>query len=188
MKNALILHGAGNNSQGNWFPWLKDELEKKGFKVWSPDLPNSDVPNQTDWLNVIFSQKNWKFDKDSIIIGHSSGATLILRILEKLPDKVKIDKSILVAGFVEKGTKKEFFHYKEGLLKTPFNWNKIKNSCNHFDFISSDNDRYQCGQDQGKIMQQNLGGELIIKKGQDHFNLEASPDYKKFPFILELVD
>lgn len=39
MKNALILHGAGNNHTGNWFLWLQEKLEKKDYKVWVPDLP-----------------------------------------------------------------------------------------------------------------------------------------------------
>lgn len=97
MQNALILHGAGNNSQGNWFPWLKHELENKGYKTWVPDLPNSATPKLKDWLKTIFSNKEWRFDKNSIIVGHSSGATLILRILEKLPNNVQIKKAILVA-------------------------------------------------------------------------------------------
>src|SRR3990167_7235550 len=104
MKNALILHGAGNNSQGNWFPWLKKELEKKGYKVWVPDLPNSDVPDVDSWLATIFANKDWKFNKESIIIGHSAGSTCILRLFEKLPSDIKINKAILVAGVVGLGT------------------------------------------------------------------------------------
>ena len=188
MKNALILHGAGNNHTGNWFPWLKIELEKKGYKVWSPDLPDSDIPNKEKWLNTIFSNNRWVFDEDSVIVGHSAGATLILRILEKLPKGTRINKAILVAGPINMGTKPEFFVYKKSLLSEPFNWEKIKSSCKSFYFICSDNDRYQCGVDQAKIMHENLGGELILKKGEDHFNLEKGPEYKEFPLVLELVE
>jgi len=187
MKNALILHGAGNNSQGNWFPWLKKELEKKGYKVWSPDLPNSDEPILKDWLETIFSNKDWQSNEDSIIIGHSAGATLILRILEKLPEGKQINKALLVAGVVELGTKPEFFQYKRGVVEKPFNWQKIKKSAKQFFFICSDNDPYQCGDDQGKIMHKHLGGKLIIKPGESHFNLEKGEQYKQFPFILELL-
>lgn len=126
VKNALILHGAGNNSKGNWFPWLKKQLEAKGYKVWSPELPNADIPIQKDWLGTIFSNKEWGFNKDSIIIGHSAGATLILRILERLPKGVKINRAILVAGSIDKGKYPEFFQYKEDLTREPFNWGKIK--------------------------------------------------------------
>lgn len=48
MKNAIILHGTLGSPRGNWFQWFKNELTKKGYKVWSPDLPNSDEPNQED--------------------------------------------------------------------------------------------------------------------------------------------
>lgn len=187
MKNALILHGAGNNSQGNWFPWLKGEFEKKGYKVWSPDLPNSDEPNQGDWLKTIFSNKDWQFNGDSVIVGHSSGATLILRILERLPEGKQIGKAILVAGVVELGTKPEFFQYKRSLVEKPFNWEKIKKSSREYYFICSDNDPYQCGADQGEIMQKHLGGKLIVKPGEAHFNLEKGEQYNQFPFILELL-
>ena len=188
MKNALILHGAGNNSQGNWFPWLKAELENKAYTVWSPDLPNSDIPNQTEWLRTIFANKEWKFDEQSIIVGHSAGATLILRILENLPPETKLNKAILVGGVVELGTKPQYFQYKKSLVENPFNWQKIKESAQEFYFIHSDNDPYECGEEQGKIMHKHLGGKLIIKPGEGHFNLERSEGYKQFPFILELIE
>lgn len=188
MKNALILHGAGNNSQGNWFPWLREELEEKGYKVFCPNLPNSDTPILKDWLDTIFSNKDWEFNEESIIIGHSSGATLILRILENIPEDVKINKAILVAGFLDKGSLPQFYQYKVDLLKTPFNWNKIKKSCQSFYFIASDNDPYDCGSRHSKVMKENLGGEEIIIPDEGHFNLEVGEQYKQFPKLLELID
>lgn len=189
MKNALILHGAGNNSQGNWFPWLKQELESKGYTVWSPDLPNANEPNQKQWLEAIFSNKEWKFNDESLIVGHSAGATLILRILESLSDGVQINKAILVAGPVKIGEKHpEFFQYKRDLVRNPFAWEKIKKSAKSFYFIYSDNDPYECGQENGEITQEYLGRNLIVKSGEAHFNLEKSPRYREFPFLLSLIN
>ncbi len=189
MKNALILHGAENNSQGNWFPWLKQKLESKDYIVWSPDLPNAEEPKQEHWLETIFSNKEWEFNDESVIVGHSAGATLILRILENLPDGVQINIAILVAGPVKIGEKNpEFFQYKRDLTKNQFIWEKIKKSAKSFYFIYSDNDPYECGHENGEIMQEHLGGNLIIKSGEAHFNLEKSSKYKEFPFLLSLIN
>lgn len=187
MKNALILHGAGNSSQGNWFPWLKCELEKLEYKVWSPDLPDSDVPIVDKWLGAIFGNKDCEFNDETVIFGHSAGATCILRILEQLPEGVKIKKAILVGGVVELGTIPDFYPYKRSMVEKPFDWEKIKRSAKNFYFIASDNDPYQCGEDQAKIMQSHIGGQLIIKPGQGHFNLEIGPQYSQFPFLLTLL-
>jgi len=188
MKNALILHGVENNSQGNWFPWLRKDLSRKGYKVWVPDLPGSDSPNMKLWVKIIFSNKDWNFNNQSLMIGHSSGATLILRILEKLPAGTQINKAILVACFVTRGTKQEFFRYKEGLVRDGFDWRKIKKSAKKFFYIHSKNDKYECGAENGIIMKKHLGGELIIKENEGHFNLEQGPQYKQFPLIIELLD
>lgn len=37
-------------------------------------------------------------------------------------------------------------------------------------------------------MQKKLGGELIIKPGEGHFNLEMDQRYNEFPFLLGLVN
>lgn len=187
MKNALILHGADSHPDNNWFPWLKGELENKGYTVWIPALPHAQTPSLEDWLDVIFSNNEWDWNEETIIIGHSAGATLALRILEKLPLGIKINKAILVATFITKGTKPEYFHYKEGLLEKPFHWSKIHTTCKNFTFIASNNDKYQAGADQAKLLQQHLGGQFLLKPGQGHFNLEVNPTYKEFPLLLQII-
>ena len=82
MKNALILHGINSSSQSNWLPWLKAELEARGYKVWVPDLPLSEKPNIGRYNQYIF--ENWQLNKDSIVIGHSSGAVAALGLLQHL--------------------------------------------------------------------------------------------------------
>lgn len=79
MKNASIFHGTGENSNSVWFPWTKEQLEKRGYKVWVPELPDSDRPDLKRWLP--FALKIGFFNNDSILIGHSAGATLILIFL-----------------------------------------------------------------------------------------------------------
>lgn len=187
MRNALILQGSENTPEGNWYPWLKGELEKRGFRVWLPALPQPEFPMQREWLHAVFSRDDWIFNEMSLIIGHSLGATLALRILENLPIGITIEESILVAGFVELGSIPETFAEKKRFLEVPFDWQRIKAACNRFCYVCSDNDSYGCGEDQGKMMQGHLGGELMVKKGQGHFNLEKGPQCKQFPLLLELI-
>ena len=181
MRNVLILHGTGNDSQGNWFPWLKTQLEKNGFKVWVPDLPESDVPNMKKYEDFIFSS-DWEFDNNSIIVGHSSGAVAALGLLQKLPKEIAVDSCLLIASFKDDlGVKK-----LSGLFDEPFDFAMIKQKARNFIFMHSDNDPY-CPVDHAEYLAKKLDGKLIIKKGQGHFNLQASPKYREFPGLLELI-
>lgn len=155
--------------------------------MWVPDLPDSAHPDILRWTDFIFSNTKWQFNNQSVIIGHSAGATLVLGLLQYLPPHTMINKAVLVAGFVQLGQLPEVNQIKKGLLKIPPDWEKIKQSAKHFYFIHSENDRYECGIKQGKIMQEKLGGKLIVLPQEDHFNLESNPKYKRFPFIVNLL-
>ena len=65
MKKAYIFHGWQGNSQENWLPWLKEQLEKEGFKVIVPDFPDSDNPDLESWLNFLKTEK-CDFDKNTV--------------------------------------------------------------------------------------------------------------------------
>lgn len=183
MKNALILHGTDGHSKENWFDWLKQELEKDGYKVWVPDLPGANKPNIERYNDFIFSNKEWQFDSDSIIIGHSSGAVAILGLLEALPDDVQVNTCYLVGAF-RNDLKWDAL---KDLFINPFDFAKIKTKAKKFVFIHSDNDPY-CPLNHAEYLAKELGGELIVKEGQKHFSIGTMGDsYKEFPFLLKLI-
>ena len=73
------------------------------------------------------------------------------------------------------------------MVKTPFDWEKIKNACGEFYLFYSDNDPYECGIENGRIIHKKLGGKLLLKTGEGHFNLEKGPQYKQFPELLKYI-
>ena len=176
MKNVIIIHGTGSNSQSYWHPYIKQELEKKGVKVSIPELPNSSYPD----VNVIvpYILDTQCFDENTILIGHSSGCPLILSILELIDSRVK--KVILVAGFMDT--------LNSPALKESYDFKKIKENCEEFIFINSVNDPWGCDDTQGRRMFNKLGGTLIINNeghmGSGKFNQE----YREFSLLLKLIE
>lgn len=182
MKNVLILHGTANNSQGNWFPWLKKELEKRGYKVWCPDLPQAKNPDMARYRAFIFGNKDWEFNSETTIVGHSSGGVAALKILQKFPKGTMIEKCITVGAFKETHGWTDIV----GLFTEPFDFRAIKSHAKHFIVFHSDDDPWVPLSD-GKFIYSALGAEFVFMKGQGHFNLEKGPQYKQFPELLEKI-
>ena len=155
------------------------ELIAKGYSVSIPELPDADNPDLAKWLPRALEEK---FDNETVVIGHSCGCPLILSILEKI--KVKVKKSILVAGFstpLPDGPAK--------ILQVKYDWGKIKNNCGEFIFINSDNDPWGCDDKKGMEMWEKLGGRLILWHGEGHMGSDTfKQPYKEFPFLVSLVD
>ena len=185
MKNALILHGNSGTSAGNWIPWLKSELEKIDYQVWAPDLPNADNPNLQRYNNFIFKNKDFTFNEETIIVGHSSGAVAILGLLQALPANIRVSSVYLVGSF-DGDLHIAGIHHEE-LFLIPFNFDLIKRKAKKFVFFHSDDDPY-CPLHQAKNLAEKTNGELIILPGQKHFNIStAGEKYKKFPELLEKI-
>lgn len=182
MKQALILHGTSATPASNWFTWLKEQLEQDGYKVWLPQLPSSDKPSTKTYNEFLLSNPDFVFTDDTIVIGHSSGSVEVLSLLQHLPEGKKVKAVFLVSAFRDDLG----WDALTDLFVEPFDFEKIRTKADKFVFFHSDNDPY-CPLEGAKYLAEQVGGELIVKTGQGHFNTELSGQYKAFPELLELI-
>lgn len=112
--NYILLHGRQGSSQDNFFPWLKNKLESLGNKVYCPDLPDAFNPKVEDQADFVI--KNTKIDENTIILGHSLGGPVALKILEKTGKKVA---RVLL---LDSPLKPEFNDKRRPDLEKNFNW------------------------------------------------------------------
>ena len=136
--NFFIFHGIYGNPEENWFPWLKNELEKKGFEVIVPKFPTPLNQTLESWMRVIQKYEN-KINEDTVLIGHSLGAVFILNYLELANKKIKA--AFLVAGY-HKLLTNEFYELNKTFVYKEFDFEKIRRNCKKFFVIASDNDQY----------------------------------------------
>ena len=183
MKQALILHGTDATPASNWFTWLKEQLEQDGYKVWLPQLPNSDKPNIKAYNQFLLANQDFEFNDETIIIGHSSGAVEALSLLQHLPEGKKIKATFLVSAFRDDLG----WDALTDLFTEPFDFEIIRTKADKFVFLHSDNDPY-CPIEHAQYLAEKVGGELIVKPGQGHFNTEISEQYKAFPELLESIN
>lgn len=173
---ALLLHGTNGSSQSNWLPWLKNELEQAGWQVWTPDLPRANEPHIGRYNQHIFANKDWAYDEDTVIVGHSSGALAALGILQALPEDTKIKEAVLIGSF------KNDLGWKNlgGLFEAPYDYDTIRQRAGQFTLFHSNDDPY-CPLDHAEYLAEKLGGELHVHPGQKHFSVETDPKYTEFP-------
>lgn len=183
MKNALILHAMEQNSQGHWYPWLKKYLEDKGYKVWVPDLPNTNLPNNEAAKEMLLSG-DFEFN-GSLIIGHSSGAMQALYLLQNLPEGNKVEAAVIVSSFDHPLSGMEAGH--AGLFEKPYDFVKIKQNANKIIFVHSDNDPW-CPLEGASNLSQQANAELVIVPGGGHFSTSLDLKYKEFPELVELLE
>lgn len=176
--NAIILHGTGSSPRDYWFPYLETKLEKLGYEVWVPALPDPNNPSLDSWLPFILASGT--LTRDTVLIGHSAGAQIILSILENIDEKVK--KVILVSGYA--GAMK-----KNDTEKTPkkLDWERIKTHSQEFIVINSDNDPWGWDDKQGKLLHEHLGGKLIIRHDGHMGSTTYNQPYNEFPLLVDII-
>ncbi|HEY9292296.1 MAG TPA: alpha/beta hydrolase [Microlunatus sp.] len=172
-KNAIIFHGTGGNPDILWFRWLGERLSTRGYTVEIPHYPEINREPIGAFLPQVFA--NHRFDSQTVLVGHSGGAAMLLALLEHLGTPVA--QAILVAGYATRVNESE-----EPVLQDHYHWESIRSRVEDLYFINSRNDPYGCDDRQGRLMLDQLGGTQIVRD-DGHFG-----DYNQPYDTFELVD
>jgi len=165
MKRAIIVHCWEGYPEYCWYPYVKNELAVRGFKVKVPAMPNTDNPKLSEWLPALKNAIGQP-DEELYLIGHSLGCAAIMRYLESLSDGKKIGGVVFVAGF----DKNVGYDEIQSFFKTPIDLAKVKAGVKHgFVAIHSDDDPY-VDLKYAEVFKSKLGAEIIIKHNAKHFS------------------
>jgi predicted alpha/beta hydrolase family esterase len=184
-KRVFIIHGWGGRPEGGFRPWLKKELEARGYSVEMPEMPYTDNPKIDEWIGHLQSVIKSP-DQNTILVGHSLGGQAVLRYLADLPVGVKIGKAVLVAPVVDEIKNLDAEEEKiSGLwLKTPIDARKAKKAANEIIGIFSDNDRW-IPLSSEKTLREKFGARTIIEHNMGHFSDDENMG--EAPVVLQAI-
>jgi len=135
------VHRWSGGPSDDWRPWLKKELEARGYEVLNPEMPDMDTPVIEKWVRRLVEVVGTP-DADTYFIGHSIGCQAILRYLETVDTPV--GGAIFVAGWFNLKNLEDAETEKiaKPWIETPIDMAKIKRVLPKSVLIISDNDPY----------------------------------------------
>ncbi|MCL5093760.1 MAG: alpha/beta hydrolase [Patescibacteria group bacterium] len=158
MKKALIIHGSDGSPIDHWYENEKKELEKLGYSVLIPQMPNPSNPKQDEWVSAI---NDITLTEHSLLMGFSLGGTAILKFLEQSAQRM--NTVILIATPIDDIGADQLNNFFG-----KFNFQKIKGKADKFVVINQDKDP-MIPVEQGYKLAKELGVALNLVAGNNHF-------------------
>ncbi len=193
MKRVFIIHRWDGGPDDDWRPWLKKELQKLGYEVFVPAMPDTDVPVIGKWVSYL-TEIVGKPDSDTYFIGHSIGCQTILRYLETVSESVgppparaggaQAGGAIFIAGWfnMKNLEDEEVKEIAQPWIERPIDLKKVKKVLPKSTLIISDNDPYDAFEE-NKNKFTELGSKIVVVHNAGHFT--ESDGYTELPEILK---
>lgn len=182
MNKVYLVHGFTANSQAQWFPWLKDEMNKRGVGCIIPDMPDSDQPYLKQWMSKM--ENNFvDIDQNTILIGHSLGCITILQYLQE--KNVDVKAVIMVSGFMDRADLKDDSTCLDTFFNNKPDLSKIKERVESRVVITAIDDDI-IASEASKIMAERLDAKIIVLNEGKHF-IERD-GYFDFPVLLTEIE
>ena len=175
-KRAIIIHGTGGHPDYCWYRWLGARLEARGYRVEIPHYPGLNRDPIEKFLPEVLA--NHVFDEQTVLVGHSGGAALLLGILEHI--EMPVAQAILVAGYSTPPNESD-----EPVLQAVYDWERIRARVRDIWFVNSVRDPYGCDAEQGQRMFERLGGTQVIRD-EGHFG-DGDDPYPTFELLDRLI-
>lgn len=175
-RRAILFHGTGAHPGVVWLPWLSKRLAGRGYAVEAPHYPDLNVEPVASFLPKVLASHT--FDENTVLVGHSGGAALLLALLEHID--ATVDQAVLVAGYCTQPNDEA-----EPVLQEDYDWAAIRSSVRDVYFINSRNDPYGCNDQQGRTMFNQLGGTQIIRD-EGHFG-DIGQAFESFDLLDRLI-
>ncbi len=172
----VLVHGYKASPEHNFWPWLRDELTKRGHEVIAPKLPNPEEPNCQEWVKAIDDSIKYP-EGDTIFIAHSLGCVALLHYLEEADMSGTPKSVILVSPIYHVGAEKF-----ESFFNPPVDFDTVMWKGQGFAVVHAKDDNV-VPFDHALKYEKELQAQLFALEEGKHF-VEA----KELPLLLDLID
>ena len=181
MKRVVIVHGWDGSPATDWLPWVKSELERHGFDVLVPEMPNASEPVIEEWVGKLTEVVNTP-DINTYFIGHSIGCQAILRYVENI--ETQVGGAVFVAGWfdLENLEDQEVEEIAQPWIERPIDLISVNDSLPHSTLIISDNDPYGAF-DFNVSKFEEINSSIVVMPEAGH--LTGEDGYQELPEVLD---
>lgn len=178
MTKVIFLPGnGGGTTHDNWFPYLQAELTKLGVQVLAEEFPDPQLARREYWIPFL---EHLGAGGETILIGHSSGATASMRYAETH----KILGSVLIgACHTDLGIDSE---KASGYYDDEWQWDKIRANQKWIAIFASTDDPF-IPISQPHFIREHLHPDYFEFTDRGHFMIEHDPTNKEFPEVLSYL-
>lgn len=187
-QRVFLIHGWTGRANKDWFPWAKEELTRRGFKVFVPEMPDPDNPSRERWITTLKDLVNPPKPTD-ILVGHSIGCLAVLRYLETLTTNQKIGQVVLVAPWEvlsDAALENENDHLIfQDWIGAPTDYQYIQTKAELFIALFSKDDPLVPYKENLELFKKKLNPQIISFDNMGHFTAEEGAT--KLPQLLKII-